>query len=319
MKPSGWVLPTLAVVGVCVAVFAVMRGERGGVPHGTSYGPEAATPATRQSDAPAVPIPPFESFVTGTGIVEAGSGNIAIGTPVRGIVAQVRVGWGDAVKPGDELFRMDDRELRNQRPPAAARVEQAEAALAKSRYELELAERLRPSNALSEEQLQARRFQVRADAAAVATVRAEVARLDAEVERRIVRSPVAGRVLQINTRPGEFADSAVLATPLMVVGDDSRLRVRVDIDQHEALRIVSGAPAVAFVRGDPGAQVEMRFESIEPYVIPRKSLTGDPTERVDTRVLQVIYSFNRASMPVFVGQQLDVYLQATAAPDVPGR
>jgi HlyD family secretion protein len=40
------------------------------------------------------------------------------------------------------------------------------------------------------------------------------------------------------------------------------------------------------------------------------SLTGQTTERVDTRVLQTIYSFDQAALPVYVGQQMDVFIQA---------
>ena len=51
----------------------------------------------------------------------------------------------------------------------------------------------------------------------------------------------------------------------------------------------------------------MRFE---PYVVPKLSLTGDSAERVDTRVLQVIYSFDRGELPIYVGQQMDIYIEA---------
>jgi len=40
------------------------------------------------------------------------------------------------------------------------------------------------------------------------------------------------------------------------------------------------------------------------------SLTGQGTERTDTRVLQVIYSFDPAALPVYVGQQVDVFIEA---------
>ena len=163
---------------------------------------------------------------------------------------------------------------------------------------------------LSEEQYRDRRFQVQIDEAALAEARAEMERIRVEIDRRTVRAPVAGRVLQINVRPGEFAESGVLATPLMVVGDDARLRVRVDIDENDAGRVDPSAPAIAVVRGRPDLRTDLRFESIEPYVAPKKSLTGDTTERVDSRVLQVIYSFERAKLPVYVGQRLDVFIQA---------
>jgi hypothetical protein len=48
----------------------------------------------------------------------------------------------------------------------------------------------------------------------------------------------------------------------------------------------------------------------EPYVIPKRSLTGESTERVDTRVLQVIYAMKTKDLPIFVGQQMDVYIKA---------
>ena len=46
-------------------------------------------------------------------------------------------------------------------------------------------------------------------------------------------------------------------------------------------------------------------------MIPKKSLTGDTTERVDTRVLQVIYEADTEGRPpLFVGQQVEVFIDA---------
>ena len=58
----------------------------------------------------------------------------------------------------------------------------------------------------------------------------------------------------------------------------------------------------------------MKFVYVEPYVIPKQSLTGYNSERVDTRVLQVIYELAEDRPPdVYIGQQMDVYLKAAAA------
>ena len=48
----------------------------------------------------------------------------------------------------------------------------------------------------------------------------------------------------------------------------------------------------------------------EPYIVPKRSLTGDSTERVDTRVLQIVYAFDREDLAVYVGQQMDVFIEA---------
>jgi hypothetical protein len=56
-------------------------------------------------------------------------------------------------------------------------------------------------------------------------------------------------------------------------------------------------------------KIPLRFVRIEPFVVPKKSLTGDNTERVDTRVLQIIYRFDRPSFPVYAGQQVNVFIE----------
>jgi hypothetical protein len=52
-------------------------------------------------------------------------------------------------------------------------------------------------------------------------------------------------------------------------------------------------------------------------VIPKKSLTGDSTERVDTRVMQVVYSFFRTALAVYPGQLMDVYIEDRSGPAAP--
>ena len=158
-----------------------------------------------------------------------------------------------------------------------------------------------------------RRFDAAINEAVLGSASAQVEQIKIEIERRTIRAPVSGRILQIKTQLGEFATSGVLSTPLMLLGDDTRLHVRVDIDENDAWRVRPEAPAMAFVRGNPDLKTPLKFERFEPYVVPKISLTGESTERTDTRVLQVIYSFDPAALPVYVGQQMDVFIEAPPA------
>jgi RND family efflux transporter MFP subunit len=257
---------------------------------------------------------PFASSVAGAGIVEAGSGNIAVGTPVPGIVTAIYAKWGEQVRVGDRLFKIDDRDLQARLLPAQARVKEREARLAQAQVLLGIGESVPDRRAISVEELDSRSSAVAIDAAALATAKAEIDQLRLEIERRTVRALVAGRILQVKIRPGEFAPSGALATPLMVLGTDTRLNLRVDVDEYDAWRVRPDAPAVAFVRGNPALHAALRFERIDPYVVPKTALTGGSTERTDTRVLQVIYSFDPAALPdTYVGQQLDVFIQASSS------
>ena len=99
-----------------------------------------------------------------------------------------------------------------------------------------------------------------------------------------------------------------------MLGSVHNLHVRVDIDEHDIPRAYrcfkEGTPAFASPRGDASQRVPLSFMRVEPYVMPKKSLTGDNTERVDTRVLQVIYRVGRDEPGLFVGMQVDVFLSA---------
>ena len=58
-------------------------------------------------------------------------------------------------------------------------------------------------------------------------------------------------------------------------------------------------------------RLALKFVRIEPSVKPKTSLKGVVTERVDTRVLTVVYEIARSEGPVYVGQQVDVFIDGS--------
>ena len=256
--------------------------------------------------------------------MEASTQNIGIGTHLPGIVRSVPVAVGSRVKAGDPLFMLDDRNLtaellirRTAVYVARARVTEAEASLGDASNQLQTAESVSDKRAISTEEVTKRRYAVVLGEAKLASARAEVASAEAqlratevELGRLVVRAPVDGEILQVNIRPGEFAQTGALQLPLLYLGNLDRLHIRVDIDENDVWRFRKEGSAVAFVRGNKELKTTLRFERVEPYVVPKKSLTGGTTERVDTRVMQSIYSFERSTLPVFVGQQMDVFIEA---------
>jgi hypothetical protein len=111
----------------------------------------------------------------------------------------------------------------------------------------------------------------------------------------------------VNVRKGEAVGERSERPPL-VLGDTHRYRLRVDVEEHQIARFHAETPARALSRGEPGVVFLLRFERIEPLVVPRVALKGDSGERSDTRVLQVLYEFDAGKVAVYVGQQLDVFI-----------
>lgn len=134
------------------------------------------------------------------------------------------------------------------------------------------------------------------------------------LERATVRAPVDGLVMQLNVNVGDFArgsrEDTIFQDPLMVFGATDPMHVRIDVDEDDAWRIFPGACAMAYVRGNSQIKFPLHFVRIEPYVIPKRTLTGENLERVDTRVLQLIYSFEQKDIPIYLGQLLDIYIEA---------
>ncbi len=123
-----------------------------------------------------------------------------------------------------------------------------------------------------------------------------------------VRAPRDGKVLQVNLPEGEYA-AVGAAEPAVLLGDTRSLQLRVDIDESDAPRVRPGCNAVAFLKGTREEPIPLEFVRIDPYVVPKRALSGDSTERVHTRVLQVIFRFESPSFPVYFGQQMDVFIE----------
>lgn len=339
----------LPIVALALLIFAVKHVS------------DSHKPAPKVSPSSTPPQTRYDDNVAGAGMVEAQTENISVGSPVSGIVVSVAAKVNQQVESGDELFRLDDRQLQaelkfrkaaaasaqaeltrleHQPRPEQLRMSQAQVAEAEANLEnqrdlfartRDLANRkvATAEDLVTREQTyRAARAQLdhrRADwdmtkagaweydkevaAAAVAQAEAQVQQVETEIERLVVRALVPGEVLQVNVRPGEFV-AAPASQALVVLGNIQQLHVRVDISEYDIHRFNPDAPAEAMPKGQPGIRYPLKLVKIEPYVVPKRSLTGDKSERVDTRVLQVIYALEPSDKRLYVGQQLDVYIQA---------
>jgi multidrug efflux pump subunit AcrA (membrane-fusion protein) len=310
MKRS--ILPFIGILAAVWAAYSVVRTQ----------------PQRTSTDPPSPPaVSDFTDTVAAVGLIEASTENIWIGTPLAGVVARVLVTAGQSVKAGDRLFELDTRQLRAELTVrqqavdvARARTRVTEARTADVERQLEFAEQVKDKRAISAEELTRRRSAVETAMAEREQARAEVTAAESQVQavhvdldRSVVRAPMAADVLQVKVRVGEFAPAAPTTAPLVLLGRSKPLHVRVDVDEHEAWRVRSGAPAIGHVRGNADLKASLRFVRFEPFVVPKQSLTGASTERVDTRVLQVIYRVSGDDVPLFVGQQLDVFINASRA------
>jgi multidrug resistance efflux pump len=233
-----------------------------------------------------------------------------------------------------QLAKLEAAPRPEELPPAEAKVAEAKAQLADAEVQMRLIDSVADLRAVRKEDVLRRRLAYQAAQARLAQAEKDLALLKAgtwapdlaiartqvdqaeaavrqdeiNLDRLVTRAPMDGVILQNKVRLGQYAQCGPLADPLMIFGGGRELHVRADFDEEDAWRVKSSAPAVAHIRGNSRSSYPLEFVRFEPYVIPKKSLTGNATERVDTRVLQVVYRFRDRSVPVFNGQQMDVFI-----------
>ncbi len=257
--------------------------------------------------------PPFEKWVAGSGVIEPIKEPVLVASPYNELVSEVAVAEGDRVTVGQLLFRLDSRELEAQRAVNLAAVKVSEQEYQNAQEALNFFRSIKARRALSEDSRREREYAVRIAKAKLNQAKKVYAQTEARLERFEVRSPIAGDILRVNVKVGELAQPAVgesIEETPVIVGNLAQLQVRVDIDEYDAWRYRPGARGKLYLRGNPVFNRELKFLRVEPLVVPKSSLSGDSKERVDTRVLQIIYSLEPNDFPVYPGQLVDVYLES---------
>jgi HlyD family secretion protein len=297
LKP--WTMPILSAVGMIFALVAILSR------------PEA------EPKQPLVPPPtsPFEKRVAGLGVVEPQSELIAVGTELPGVVREVFVRVGDYVSASAPLFALDTRATEAQilRLKASLNVARSQAADAAAQYAP--VSDVSSSLAVAQDEINRRKFASRTAAARVTELEAQLHEAEITLQRLTVVAPIDGQILDVEVRPGEFAQAGVLATPLVRIGDASTLHVRVEIDEENLGRFQPNTPAVAYRRGQTDIPLKLSFIRQEPFVQAKQNLSAAAGQRVDTRVSQLVYALDvQNAVKPLVGEQLDVFIGGKEQP-----
>lgn len=259
------------------------------------------------------PEKPSSAKVAGSGIVESLGDNTRVSTNVPGVVSEVLVSVGQKVSKGDALFVLDSRVAESELAIAKSGLEVAKAQYDSLKKVLDRLTKVGDSRAVSTSDLESRRSEVSIAAAQVKSAEAKVSRAETAITLLTVLSPVDGSALQVNVNVGEFNSPGAVPPPVLL-GSRDELQIRVDIDEELTGVLPENPTAVGYVRGIGESGIELDFIRIEPLIVPKSNLSGLPAERVDTRVLQILFKPKspEANQRLYIGQQLDVFLSPSA-------
>lgn len=301
-----FLLPLLAILGALFGLYTVFLTQKPTVVQPILFPPARS---------------PYQHSIAAAGIIEASTNNISIGSPFNEIIKKVYVTEGQTVKVGDKLFELDIRNFQAELAQATSSINVAQATLEDRAKQFSFYKKLQGSKAVSEQIYQQANYAYIEARESLKVAQANLNVIQANIEKSIILAPVDGKILQVNIHVGEIAPVIPIISAastwmtaangtLILMGAVDPLQMRADIDEDDAWRLVEGAEATAFVRGNRNIGFAMKFIRIEPYIIPKRSFTGVTSERVDTRVLQVLYQFEKKDLPIYTGQILDVFIKS---------
>jgi multidrug resistance efflux pump len=343
-----WILIALGLTGLAVAVYAVAASAWSPPIHETArpaivnpYPNGLAASGLIEGQGRNVRVAAPEAGLVWNVMVRAND-TVSAGAPLfqldpRTLDADLARAKAAAQVAEQSLQRLQHAPRSEDIAPLAAAVKRALAHREHAKTEFERLHRLRNKQAVSEEQLSekandlveasARLEEAEADIArlragtwewdlrvaerSLGLAQAEAQALHSRLERLTVRAPGPGTVLKVNLSVGEFA--AIGAECAVVLADLSKLHVRAQVDEQDAVLLRPGLPAVAVVTGKVVSHVPLTMLAIEPLAVPKKQLTGSTQELVDTRVVEVLFAVQPGSpdnIRLYPGQIVDVFIDA---------
>ena len=226
-----------------------------------------------------------------------------VSAPINGELVRVTVEPGDAVKQGDPLARLSrnrpgfvdtrtDASTQSSIAAAQSRLRAATAAREYAALELDRAQKLADSKLIATSTLDSARTRLRTANAEEAAAKAELSRarsalLPAETENSATQialvAPASGYILEVRQ---ESATAVQAGTPIIVLGDPSRIYIVAEFLSQDALRIEAGDTALIenWSTGESASRsIRAIVERVEPTARTKISALGIEEQR--TRVI----------------------------------
>jgi HlyD family secretion protein len=138
---------------------------------------------------------------------------------------------------------------------------------------------------------------------------AQLGEAEARYEKTFIRSPIDGIVLRKHHRSGEsVSNSSTTPDPVLTIGDRKTLRVRVDVDETDVSRVHVGERAYVTADAYGPQKFWGHVVRVGQQLGPKNVHTDEPTEKVDTKILETLVELDSGSSELPDGLRVDAYI-----------
>ncbi|MFO8025542.1 efflux RND transporter periplasmic adaptor subunit [Thiohalophilus sp.] len=174
---------------------------------------------------------------------------VELGTPVQGVVSEVKAQAGQRIKAGAVLVQLDDRGFRADVNKASTRVASLKAVRAEARREQERAEELYDRTVLSDHELQIALNEARQAEADYAAARAALVQARLNLEYSAVRSPFDALVISVPAEQGQTVINDLQSVTLVTVADANSMIAQAELTEAQTRTLEVGQEATVNVAG----------------------------------------------------------------------
>ena len=198
----------------------------------------------------------------------------------QGVIKELYVDEGDAVKAGQVLARMDAGDLKDREDELSSNVRSAEAELRRSASELQRNEPLYRQGAISLNDLNRFRADEEVKRMALAAARQRLEQRQVEGDELLVRAPFAGVISQRYADPGAFvtptttASATAGATSSSIVELSQGLEVLAKVPESDLGRLRPAMAASVRVDAFPDRRFAARIRQIAPRAVKTNNVTS---------------------------------------------
>ena len=216
---------------------------------------------------------------------------VSVRPEINGLILELPVDIGDHLKKGDLLFKLDDKELQQQKASNLTDVEKAKLDLQKAERDYTRAKELLTEKLISQELFDNTQTTYELSKVALDRSQKDLAITEERLTKTAVRAPFDCTVL---TRPVSIGQAVSgsggfnSGSEVLAIADLNSMIINAQVNQADVPRLKAGQKVEVTVEAVPGLKVTGSVERISPQATIKNNIKGYPArivlKNVDPRV-----------------------------------
>src|ERR1041385_5280533 len=217
---------------------------------------------------------------------------VSVRPEINGKIEELPVDVGDRVKQGDLLFKLDDKELQQQRASNLTDIERAKLELAKAERDFKRAQKLLTSKLIAQEVFDDSKTTFELAKNSLERSQRDLAITEEHLTKTKVRAPFDCTIL---TRPVSMGQAVSgsggfnSGTEVLTIADLNSMIINAQVNQADVPRLKVGEAVEVSIEAVPGLKATGVVERISPQATIKNNIKGYPArivlKQVDPRVL----------------------------------